>query len=1321
MSNPIKSCLHSSNPLPLMSGPLRMTPEQAQESRSDWNLHNNNPVQANRNNLEDTSIYNQYLAYYQQCNDDVYAIDQLPADKRNQPNVQNDRATIIAQQAALGKIYQQDNSGKTLEQFIQDCADCEAQIAVAYNDAIGSGGTIHQQIQADYTSAQNITGKVASSLTLDTSELDVSFFAAALTALQAKVDALTDPVQKQKAQADLDQAKEVFSKLKADCTAAQSPLEVLQQKLTNIQDPINGALYQLKVAAAMENPSQYNLSWANARLGDIQTVQTSVQTFQSGPEMAAVTSDTSALNAAIQKVQQDLRPAPKPGDAEHSCWDIDWTTHMAQGTTIPPGVTMVNLFVGEIAMKNGVPVVDGFADLKASDIKAFADKCREQGVQVKISIGGGGGSYDNCWNVLNDGNIGTFAQMLVDFCHTNGLAGVDFDYEKYDSAAQQVLVGNLIRQFKTLDPTLQTTLCTNAGFGSQFPWPTIVQTIMDAACDPTTGECRLDRLNVMSYYDSVANEISWLDGWANWASQRYGFKPSQIGTGIDGFDGAHIGDMSYIVAMANNAAKKGFSTGYWAYNPADPVNSNKFCQAVYDNYNSGKTLLGRIWNVVKCAFRGVIDSIFSLLNPPSVDKQTEAFDFIRAYRLTAKSEGIKKAEEEWNRKPNGYMPKVSCNPVLDDLRAKASAKPITVRLPPPLNFLGTGRLEASAPPKTPKASAPAAPKNYIYEEYVNNWGGAGTPPPGVSGSQAFAVVNGDGTFDSRYPLAGGGNTALAVGGWNNSQVDGGLNTILTAPLNPDGSLTTVQKKLLDGLVSAAIQYGYKKILLDFEAYSSANPTQVSKTYTKFLQELGAQLHALGKQLDICTSPAVENQNYYDINQLLTSVDHYQVMTYDYAQGGSVVTGNASVSQSKTYLDTMLAKYPGLTQSMLMLGIPTYGIQFSITPGMAQDAVQAGIQAGTLQGTINNNQPGTGSAEMANDLILQDIGDWINPTNGWVLITTNANPADYFYYNQAKGSVITAFPPASVRDFATMVKGNYPDVTGFFGWEASDEMNGAIMKELINDTALPLNLTAANTEVSAWLTALRDTNQDPKLKQWAGNLLAKLAAKPPSTPKDLATILNGAFNPSGAQDIYMQIPALLEVDGQTAPNAGNVINLLNQLFAGNSDLLALQSLGLNIPTPTVADMTYAQVSSWTPQPETDLAVKTFILKNIGDAGSGFTHDQIKQLYWGNSWRPHKITQSDDALLQELMYANTSAVQEAYQRLVAWQPTGDQAKALKGKMLEEIDPTKKHFSKSEWQKYCEGIISKLNKVDAKRKIQALLGYKPVHHGNQGVKKV
>lgn len=65
--------------------------------------------------------------------------------------------------------------------------------------------------------------------------------------------------------------------------------------------------------------------------------------------------------------------------------------------------------------------------------------------------------------------------------------------------------------------------------------------------------------------------------------------------------------------------------------------------------------------------------------------------------------------------------------------------------------------------------------SYRINPYIDNWT-YGSPyiPPGLEGNQAFAVVNSDGTFSSDYPLAPLPScTALAVGGWNNSQSTGG--------------------------------------------------------------------------------------------------------------------------------------------------------------------------------------------------------------------------------------------------------------------------------------------------------------------------------------------------------------------------------------------------------------------------------------------------------------------------------------------------------------------------------------------------------------------
>lgn len=180
---------------------------------------------------------------------------------------------------------------------------------------------------------------------------------------------------------------------------------------------------------------------------------------------------------------------------------------------------------------------------------------------------------------------------MANYCNTNHLDGVDFDCEEFTSAqdkpAQQALVGTLIKDFKTINPNFQTSLDTNAGFGSNFPWQGIVQNIMNASIytDPTTGKTAsgVDRLYIMSYFNSMQDEQGWITGWANWMKTNYNFAPSQITVGLDPAAGAYDSN-----AFAAWAAQQGYSTSYWDYNPGNPTQSDQIATGIQNAYNAAK-------------------------------------------------------------------------------------------------------------------------------------------------------------------------------------------------------------------------------------------------------------------------------------------------------------------------------------------------------------------------------------------------------------------------------------------------------------------------------------------------------------------------------------------------------------------------------------------------------------------------------------------------------------------------------------------------------------------------------------------------------------
>jgi hypothetical protein len=290
---------------------------------------------------------------------------------------------------------------------------------------------------------------------------------------------------------------------------------------------------------------------------------------------ATNSSGDSAYSNIVSITVANDNPIPPRDTIEYSVWYIDWTSWFDNHQfVIPCCVNMVNIFVGELTYAaDGKPTMGGFGTFTLPQMKEFVQflAAQEPPIQAKVSIGGSGGMYDHTWDKLTSANISNFAQGMVDFCHQLGLVGVDFDYEAFASTEQEILVGRLIKEFKTLDPNLQTSLCSNAGFGPYFPWQQSVKNILDASMI-SPGNCALDRFYIMSYYNSMIDEINWIvgadgnGGWSNWLETNYGFSRARISVGIDDFD-AHAYDPDAFRAWAAN---EGFSVAHWAFDPAHP-------------------------------------------------------------------------------------------------------------------------------------------------------------------------------------------------------------------------------------------------------------------------------------------------------------------------------------------------------------------------------------------------------------------------------------------------------------------------------------------------------------------------------------------------------------------------------------------------------------------------------------------------------------------------------------------------------------------------------------------------------------------------------
>ncbi|MBS0650067.1 MAG: hypothetical protein JSR93_02785 [Verrucomicrobia bacterium] len=400
--------------------------------------------------------------------------------------------------------------------------------------------------------------------------------------------------------------------------------------------------------------------------------------------------------------------------------------------------------------------------------------------------------------------------------------------------------------------------------------------------------------------------------------------------------------------------------------------------------------------------------------------------------------------------------------------------------------------------------------DFSYFTYSDNWSFYSPEhpnqypviPTGVLGATAFAVINDDGNLDVRYPIAPatvswaqGSNPAasyaLAIGGWNNSNLDPtgaqnmGLYNVLTnnqnSYIDPNTGLTGPQRLMINNLYVATLQkgaswsdgdlpypsggdpqlypqllpkgLGYSCLIMDFEDYAKVpgrvqNPNMfnlVMKTIVEKLPHVNVQMAIPG---------FMENQGYMDLDDLMANTHiNFQLMTYDYAAGLSpvVVTSNASIDVTQNALAAYAQKYPS-QMNRFLVGIPCYGRGFVIDRNLSSATIEQGVKNGTLTGSYLDNN---GDSIVSADDILKEIGSWDSPTNGWTLIPVlNGNYNDYFYYQSSTGIIISAFPNgstvSSVADFAKMIKAfskDHGDFAGFMDWEAQQDFQGTIIQSL----------------------------------------------------------------------------------------------------------------------------------------------------------------------------------------------------------------------------------------------------------------------------------
>jgi DNA repair ATPase RecN len=479
--------------------------------------------------------------------DDLEAANALFTQLKDLSSINNQLVQDVPSQAAIDSINQ------AIAVVGQDLINPNVKVI---QDALNQANAVQNNLNIAQLEDQ-VTSLIA----------QLADFAVQIESLQAEVAAHPENTQ---AASDLQVAKQLLADLQAAERKCQSDLDTLEQNVSRIPEIVT----ELRALSQLTDPTTADVAQATALINELKNLQAVKDQFNLDAPTEAALND---LKKDIKAVNNDLNPAaPSNQTIENATWYIDWTSW---DFPVPQGVNTVNLFVGKI---NADGSIDGFGNMNDAKLKAFVEGCHAKGIKVKISIGGGGGSYDNCWDNLLPNKVGpqVCAQGLSDFCKKYNLDGVDFDFEEWGQGAGQAplenLVGTLIKDFKQLNPTLDATLCTNAGTN----WQADMKNILDFTKDDS-GKTLVDRVYIMSYYDPIQNEKGWLLNWANWLETQYGFTKPQITVGLDDTD-AH----AYAIAdLAKWAKDQGFSTGYWEWNPTTESSSNNSTKTIWDIYH----------------------------------------------------------------------------------------------------------------------------------------------------------------------------------------------------------------------------------------------------------------------------------------------------------------------------------------------------------------------------------------------------------------------------------------------------------------------------------------------------------------------------------------------------------------------------------------------------------------------------------------------------------------------------------------------------------------------------------------------------------------
>lgn len=275
-----------------------------------------------------------------------------------------------------------------------------------------------------------------------------------------------------------------------------------------------------------------------------------------------------------------INPNSPPPNYENSTWVEDWTADLDTSSYIDSlaksGVNTINVFCGQLDFQNGQYLIDGFSEdtpgrpagtgafINTAQLTDFVQKCKQQGIKVKLSIGGEAGTtFGNSWNKLSTTNISDYAKALNQFCNTTGAEGIDFDDELADTGVA-ALAGQLAGQLKDLNPNLDLSFCVFGGINAQGPTHPVDSVFLQNA-KTSDGNCAINRIYVMSYYDgcTLSQNEEFMTQWASYLKDNFNMSPSQLSAGVDPNDPTTSYKNGSLAEWIQFAAKNGFSTAIW--------------------------------------------------------------------------------------------------------------------------------------------------------------------------------------------------------------------------------------------------------------------------------------------------------------------------------------------------------------------------------------------------------------------------------------------------------------------------------------------------------------------------------------------------------------------------------------------------------------------------------------------------------------------------------------------------------------------------------------------------------------------------------------